>query len=222
MYRWEITRAALAQRVFAIVRSKTYDEASATADTLLSAGITSLEISLTTPFALEAVTTLTRELGDDAVIGAGTVLDAVSARMAVDAGARYLVSPSLDAEVIATGHRYGVPVFPGVATPTEMVRALELGADAVKLFPASAYDPSWLRDVRAALPQVPVLPTGGVTVDSAPEWIAAGAVAVGMGAALSEGDRDTVAKRAAELLTRLDDAAPEPMDGAELVGGFHR
>ncbi len=222
VYRWEITRAALAQRVFAIVRSKTYDEASATADTLLSAGITSLEISMTTPFALEAVTTLTRELGDDAVIGAGTVLDAVSARMAVDAGARYLVSPSLDAEVIATGHRYGVPVFPGVATPTEMVRALELGADAVKLFPASAHDPSWLGDVRAALPQVPVLPTGGVTVDSAPEWIAAGAVAVGMGAALSEGDRDTVAKRAAELLTRLADAAPEPMDGAELVGGFHR
>ncbi|GLW18037.1 bifunctional 4-hydroxy-2-oxoglutarate aldolase/2-dehydro-3-deoxy-phosphogluconate aldolase [Streptomyces kronopolitis] len=208
MYRWEITRAALAQRVFAIVRSRTYDEASATADTLLSAGITSLEISLTTPFALEAVTTLSRELGDDAVIGAGTVLDGASARMAVDAGARYLVSPSLDAEVIRTGHRYGVPVFPGVATPTEMVRALELGADAVKLFPASAHDPSWLTEVRAALPQVPVLPTGGVTVDSAPEWIAAGAVAVGMGTALSEGDRDTVAKRAADLLVRLEEAAP--------------
>ncbi|MFE2225417.1 bifunctional 4-hydroxy-2-oxoglutarate aldolase/2-dehydro-3-deoxy-phosphogluconate aldolase [Streptomyces kronopolitis] len=208
MYRWEITRAALAQRVFAIVRSRTYDEASATADTLLSAGITSLEISLTTPFALEAVTTLSRELGDDAVIGAGTVLDGASARMAVDAGARYLVSPSLDAEVIRTGHRYGVPVFPGVATPTEMVRALELGADAVKLFPASAHDPSWLTEVQAALPQVPVLPTGGVTVDSAPEWIAAGAVAVGMGTALSEGDRDTVAKRAADLLVRLEEAAP--------------
>ncbi len=209
VYRWEITRAALAQRVFAIVRSRTYDEASATADTLLSAGITSLEISLTTPFALEAVTTLTRELGDDAVIGAGTVLDAASARMAVDAGARFLVSPSLDAEVIRTGHRYGVPVFPGVSTPTEMVRGLELGADALKLFPASAHDPSWLAEVRASLPQVPLLPTGGVTVDSAPEWIAAGAVAVGMGAALSDGDRDTVAKRAADLLTRLEDAAPD-------------
>ncbi|MFJ6749040.1 MULTISPECIES: bifunctional 4-hydroxy-2-oxoglutarate aldolase/2-dehydro-3-deoxy-phosphogluconate aldolase [unclassified Streptomyces] len=209
MYRWEITRAALAQRVFAIVRSKTYDEASATADTLLSAGVTSLEISLTTPFALEAVTTLTRELGDDAVIGAGTVLDAVSARMAVDAGARFLVSPSLDAEVIRTGHRYGIPVFPGVSTPSEMVRALELGADALKLFPASGHHPSWLKDVRAALPQAPLVPTGGVTVESAPEWIAAGAVAVGMGSALSEGDRDTVAKRAADLLARLADAAPD-------------
>ncbi|MFJ9419657.1 MULTISPECIES: bifunctional 4-hydroxy-2-oxoglutarate aldolase/2-dehydro-3-deoxy-phosphogluconate aldolase [unclassified Streptomyces] len=211
MYRWEITRAALAQRVFAIVRCKTYDEASATADTLLSAGITSLEISLTTPFALEAVTTLTRELGEDAVIGAGTVLDAASARMAVDAGARFLVSPSLDAEVIRTGHRYGIPVFPGVSTPTEIARGLELGADALKLFPASAHHPSWIRDVRAALPQAPLLPTGGVTAENAPDWIAAGAVAVGMGSALSEGDRDTVAKRAADLLSRLADAASDQL-----------
>ncbi|MGD3109997.1 bifunctional 4-hydroxy-2-oxoglutarate aldolase/2-dehydro-3-deoxy-phosphogluconate aldolase [Streptomyces sp. YGL11-2] len=213
MYRWEITRAALAQRVFAIVRSATYDEASATADTLLSAGITSLEISLTTPFALEAVTTLTRELGDDAVIGAGTVLDAVSARMAVDAGARFLVSPSLDAEVIRTAHRYGVPVFAGVSTPNEIVRGLELGADALKLFPATGRHPSWISDVRAALPQAPLLPTGGVTVEAAPEWIAAGAVAVGMGSALSEGDRETVAKRAADLLVRLADAVPEQPGG---------
>ncbi|TSB18089.1 bifunctional 4-hydroxy-2-oxoglutarate aldolase/2-dehydro-3-deoxy-phosphogluconate aldolase [Streptomyces sp. NBC_01525] len=207
MYRWEITRAALAQRVFAIVRSTTYDEASATADTLLSAGVTTLEISLTTPFALEAVTTLTRELGEDAVIGAGTVLDAVSARMAVDAGARFLSSPSLDAEVIRTGHRYGVPVFPGVATPTEMVRALELGADALKVFPAADRRPSWLGEIRAALPQAPLLPAGGVSVESAPEWIAAGAVAVGLGSALSDGDRDTVAKRASALLARLAEAA---------------
>ncbi|MGW3572478.1 bifunctional 4-hydroxy-2-oxoglutarate aldolase/2-dehydro-3-deoxy-phosphogluconate aldolase [Streptomyces sp. NPDC000941] len=208
MYRWEITRAALAQRIFAIIRSDSYDHATATADTLLSAGLTTVEFSLTTPFALEAVTTLVREVGDEAVIGAGTVLDAASARMAVDAGARFLVSPSLDPEVIRTGHRYGLPVFPGVATPTEMVRALELGADALKLFPASAHSPRWVRDVRAALPQAALLPTGGVTVAEAPEWIAAGAVACGMGSALSEGDRDVVAKRAAELLARLQDVAP--------------
>ncbi|MDT0543069.1 MULTISPECIES: bifunctional 4-hydroxy-2-oxoglutarate aldolase/2-dehydro-3-deoxy-phosphogluconate aldolase [Streptomyces] len=208
MYRWEITRAALAQRVFAIIRSDSYDHATAAADTLLSAGLTTLEFSLTTPFALEAVTTLVREVGDEAVIGAGTVLDAASARMAVDAGARFLVSPSLDPEVIRTGHRYGLPVFPGVATPTEMVRALELGADALKLFPASAHSPRWVKDVRAALPQAALLPTGGVTVADAPEWIAAGAVACGMGSALSEGDRDVVAKRGAELLARLQDVAP--------------
>lgn len=210
MYRWEITRAALEQRVFAIVRSDSYEHVTATADTLLGAGITSLEISLTTPFALEAIATLRRETGDDSIIGAGTVLDATAARMAIDAGALFLVSPSLDAEVIRTGHRYGVPVFPGVATPTEMVQAMELGADALKLFPASAHDPSWLKDVRAALPQAALLPTGGVTVEDAPDWIAAGAVACGMGSALAAGDRDTVAKRVTRLLQRLEEAVPAP------------
>ncbi|GAA2688954.1 bifunctional 4-hydroxy-2-oxoglutarate aldolase/2-dehydro-3-deoxy-phosphogluconate aldolase [Streptomyces aculeolatus] len=203
MYRWEITRAALEQRVVAIVRSDTYDGAAATADSLLSAGISSLEISLTTPFALELVSSLRREVGAEAVIGAGTVLDAASARLAVDAGARYLVAPNLDAGVVATAHRYGVPVFAGVATPTEAVRALELGVDVLKLFPASAHEPGWVKDVRAALPQAAVLPTGGISIADAPDWIAAGAVGVGMGSALSGGDREEVAKRAADLLARL-------------------
>lgn len=207
MYRWQITRAALAQRVFAIVRADSYEKATATADVLLGAGLTSLEISLTTPYALDAISTLRRETGQETVIGAGTVLDGAAARQAVDAGAQFLVSPSLHEEVIRTGHRYGVPVFPGVATPTEMVRALEAGADGLKLFPASAHGPRWLRDVRAALPQAPVLPTGGITAETAPEWIAAGAVACGMGSALTEGDRETVAKRATDLLQRLEDAA---------------
>ncbi|NLU72761.1 bifunctional 4-hydroxy-2-oxoglutarate aldolase/2-dehydro-3-deoxy-phosphogluconate aldolase [Streptomyces sp. HNM0575] len=206
MYRWEITRTAVEQRVFAVVRSDTYERVTAMADTLLAAGITSLEISLTTPYALDAVATLRRETDEDCVIGAGTVLDASAARAAVEAGARFLVSPALDAEVISTGHRYGVPVFPGVATPSEMVRALELGADALKLFPASGHDPSWLKDVRAALPQAPLMPTGGVTVENAPEWIAAGAVACGMGSALTDGDREAVAKRVTALLQRLEEA----------------
>ncbi|MEU8354186.1 bifunctional 4-hydroxy-2-oxoglutarate aldolase/2-dehydro-3-deoxy-phosphogluconate aldolase, partial [Streptomyces sp. NPDC048845] len=174
-----------------------------------SAGV----IARTLRIALEAVTTLTREVGDEAVIGAGTVLDAQTARMAVDAGARFLVSPSLDAEVIRTGHRYGVPVFPGVATPTEMVRALELGADALKLFPASGQSPRRLRDIRAALPQAPLVPTGGVTLEDAPEWIAAGAVACGIGSALAEGDRAEVSRRVSDLLRRLADAAPGEKGG---------
>ncbi|NUS13017.1 MAG: bifunctional 4-hydroxy-2-oxoglutarate aldolase/2-dehydro-3-deoxy-phosphogluconate aldolase [Streptomyces sp.] len=203
MYRWETTRAALAQRVFATIRTETYDQAAATADTLLSAGLTTLEISLTTPFALEAVTTLVREVGDDAVIGAGTVLDAVSARLAIDAGARFLLAPNLDEGVLRTGHRYGVPVFPGVATPTEAVRAMELGADALTFYPASAAGPGWVADLRAILPQAPVIPIGGITLSAAPEWIAAGAVAVGLGSALTAGDRLTVSKRLSELLERL-------------------
>ncbi|MFF7154973.1 bifunctional 4-hydroxy-2-oxoglutarate aldolase/2-dehydro-3-deoxy-phosphogluconate aldolase [Streptomyces sp. NPDC008139] len=207
MYRWETTRAALAQRVFATIRSESYDQAAATADTLLSAGLTTLEISLTTPFALEAVTTLVREVGDDAVIGAGTVLDAVSARMAIDAGARFLLSPSLDEDVLKTGHRYGVPVFPGVATPGEVVRAMELGADALTLYPATSFTPAWVTDVLAIMPQAALLPCGGITVADAPAWVASGAVAVGMGSALTSGDRETVTKRLTELLERLADTA---------------
>lgn len=206
MYRWEITRAALAQRVFATIRGESYDQAAATADTLLSAGLTTLEISLTTPFALEAVTTLVREVGDDAVIGAGTVLDQVSARMAIEAGARFLLSPNLDEQVLRTGHRYGIPVFPGIATPSEAVRAMELGADALTLYPAIAYTPDWITDVRAIIPQAPVLPIGGITVGAAPDWVAAGAVAVGMGSALTDGDRETVTKRLTDLLDRLADS----------------
>jgi 2-dehydro-3-deoxyphosphogluconate aldolase/(4S)-4-hydroxy-2-oxoglutarate aldolase len=205
VYRWEITRAALAQRVFATIRTESYDQAAATADTLLSAGLTTLEISLTTPFALEAVTTLVREVGEDAVIGAGTVLDEVSARMAIEAGARFLLSPNLDEQVLRTGHRYGIPVFPGVATPTEAVRAMELGADALTLYPATAYTPDWVVDVRAIIPQAALLPVGGITVSAAPHWVAAGAVAVGMGSALTAGDRETVTKRLTELLERLAD-----------------
>jgi 2-dehydro-3-deoxyphosphogluconate aldolase/(4S)-4-hydroxy-2-oxoglutarate aldolase len=203
VYRWETTRAALAQRVFATIRSQTYDQAAATADTLLSAGLTTLEISLATPFALEAVTTLVREVGDDAVIGAGTVVDAASARMAIDAGARFLLAPNLDEEVLRTGHRYGVPVFPGVATPTEAVRAMELGADALTLYPASALSPRWVSELRTILPQAALIPIGGVTVAAAPEWVEAGAVAVGMGSDLTEGDRTTVTKRLTDLLDRL-------------------
>ncbi|NLU65971.1 2-dehydro-3-deoxyphosphogluconate aldolase [Streptomyces sp. HNM0574] len=210
MYRWEITRTALAQRVVAVVHGESYEDVTATADTLLGAGLTSLEISLTAPHALEAVSTLRRETGDDMVIGAGGVLDAATARTAVEAGARFLVSPALDAEVLRTGHRYGTPVFAGVNTPTEMVRALELGADALKLFPVTGRDPRWLREVLDALPQAPVLPSGGVTLETAPEWIGAGAVACALNAELAGRDRESVAKRVTELLQRLEDAAGVP------------
>lgn len=206
MYRWEIVRAVTEQRVFGIVRSAGPDDAVASARAVLDAGLRAVEVALTTPRALSAVARLTEER-PDALIGAGTVLDAAAARAAVEAGARFLVSPNLHPEVIRAGHRYGLPVFPGVSTPTEMVRALEEGADALKLFPASTVSPSWLRDVRAALPQAPVIPTGGVTIDNAPEWIAAGAVACGMGSALTSGGAQAAGERVTALLDRLAHAA---------------
>ncbi|WP_338775279.1 bifunctional 4-hydroxy-2-oxoglutarate aldolase/2-dehydro-3-deoxy-phosphogluconate aldolase [Streptomyces sp. DG1A-41] len=202
MYRWEIVRAVTAQRVFGIVRSGSAEEAATGARAVLDAGLRAVEVALTTPGALTALARV-RADRPEALLGAGTVLDGAAARAAVEAGARFLVSPSLHPEVIRTGHRYGVPVFPGVSTPTEMVRALEEGADALKLFPASAVGPSWLSDIRAALPQAPVIPTGGVTIEDAPEWIAAGAVACGMGSALTSGGAAAAGERVAALLDRL-------------------
>ncbi|GAA3038976.1 hypothetical protein GCM10020000_16570 [Streptomyces olivoverticillatus] len=152
---------------------------------------------------------MTREVGEEAVIGAGAVLDGPSARMAVEAGARFLASPGLDPAVIRTGHRYGVPVFPGVATPAEILRALELGGGRAQTLPRRR-PASGLgrRDPGGAA-------AGGAGAQRRhqrrqrpPDWIAAGAVACGMGAELSDGDRDSVAKRAGELLGRLADAEP--------------
>lgn len=202
MYRWEIVRAVTAQRVFGIVRTSGPEEAVRAAGAVLDAGLDAVEVALTSPHALDAIGELTAAR-PDAFIGAGTVLDAPAARSAVEAGARFLVSPSLHPEVIRTGHRYGVPVLPGVSTPTEMVRALEEGADALKLFPASAVRPSWIQDVRAALPQAPLIPTGGVTLDNAPDWIAAGAVACGMGSALTSGGAEAAGERVTALLDAL-------------------
>lgn len=205
MYRWDIVRAVTAQRVFGIIRSSTPHEAEKSARLILDAGLDAVEIAMTTPRATEALARLT-EARPSAFVGAGTVLDDAAARAAVEVGACFLVSPNLDPNVVRSGHRCGVPVFPGVTTPTEIVRALEEGADAVKLFPASGIQPAWLGDVRSALPQAPIIPTGGITIDNAPAWISAGAVACGLGSALTTGDTDTVRQRVTTLLRRLSES----------------
>lgn len=205
MYRWEILHALTAQRAFAIVRSDSAQQAEDATLAVLDAGLEAAEVTLTTPGAIGVLTRISRDR-PDALVGAGTVLDAAGAFAAVDAGARFLVAPNFDADVIRAGHRLGVPVIPGVSTPTEMMRALEEGADALKLFPASGLTPGWLRDVRAALPQAPIIPTGGVTLGNAADWIAAGAVACGIGSALTTVDRELAVRRVRQLRENLDTA----------------
>jgi 2-dehydro-3-deoxyphosphogluconate aldolase/(4S)-4-hydroxy-2-oxoglutarate aldolase len=129
------------------------------------------------------------------------VIDEVDAAAAVAAGARFIVAPDLHEGVVRAAQHLGVPVLPGAGTVTEVRRALRLGADAVKLFPASHLGPGWLRDVRAALPRIPVVPTGGVTAASIADWLAAGAVACGMGSWLTAGDDATSSIRVAQALS---------------------
>jgi 2-dehydro-3-deoxyphosphogluconate aldolase/(4S)-4-hydroxy-2-oxoglutarate aldolase len=203
VYRWEAMQVLTAQRIIGIVRTPAGPAAVSTAIGMLRAGLRTLEIALTTPGGLDAIRAVRAEAPPGALIGAGTVLDEATARAAVDAGAGFLVAPNLEPAVICAGHRYGVPVIPGAATATEVVRALDLGADAVKIFPASQHGPRWLSDLRAALPQAPLVPTGGVTPATAPEWVAAGAVACGMGASLTSGGPQAAAERVTALLSVL-------------------
>ncbi|NYH79302.1 2-dehydro-3-deoxyphosphogluconate aldolase/(4S)-4-hydroxy-2-oxoglutarate aldolase [Actinopolyspora biskrensis] len=202
MYRWQAMNVIAEHGVVGIIRAETAQQAGLRARTCLDSGLSVLEISLTTPDAPELIKELRREY-PSALLGAGTVLDAASAWTAIAAGAGFLVSPSLHEDVVSTGHRYGAAVIPGTDTPGEIVRALSAGADAIKLFPASRWTPESMRDVLAALPQAPLVPTGGVSLENAPDWIAAGAVAVGMGSALSRGSTDEATARISDLRTRI-------------------
>jgi len=198
-YRWEITREAVRQGVVGIVRTADAATAVAAARTVLDAGLKSVEVPLTNSGALAAIEELTAAY-PDATIGAGTVLDESSATAAIRAGAQFLVSPSLHTEVLRTAHRYGVAALPGTGSVTEIVRALEEGADAVKVFPASALGPQWVKDVRAALPQAPLVPTGGIAPEDVPRWLEAGAVACGIGSALTRGSVAEIRARVAALV----------------------
>jgi 2-dehydro-3-deoxyphosphogluconate aldolase / (4S)-4-hydroxy-2-oxoglutarate aldolase len=193
--------SALAQAgVLGVVRAGTPENAVEASRRLLAAGLRCVEIAFTTPAAVEAIRAVAGEAPPEAIIGAGTVLDPVAAAAAVDAGAAFLVAPDLRASVVRAAHHHGVPVLPGAGTVTEVRQALRLGADAVKLFPASHLGPRWLRDVRAALPRIPVVPTGGVTAADVPEWIIAGAVACGIGSWLTDADDATSRERVAQVL----------------------
>ncbi|HEX7307103.1 bifunctional 4-hydroxy-2-oxoglutarate aldolase/2-dehydro-3-deoxy-phosphogluconate aldolase [Lentzea sp.] len=188
-YRYEITRAVVRQGIIAIIRTADTASAVQAAFPLLDAGLTSLELPLTNPGALDAIQQL-RTGYPDAVIGAGSVLDEASAVAAVRAGAQFLVAPNLNVAVIRAGHRYGAAVLPGAGSVSEVVQALEAGADAVKVFPAPT--PRWVGDVLAVLPYAPLVPTGGVAPADVPAWLEAGAVACGVGSALARTPVDEV------------------------------
>jgi len=149
-------------------------------------GVKVIEFTLTTPRALDLIEQTSRELGDAVLLGAGTVLDPETARAAILAGAEFIVAPTLNLKVIEMCRRYGKVVIPGAYTPTEMLAAWEAGADFVKIFPADIGGPAYLKAVGAPLPQIKLIPVGGVTLENTGEFIKAGAVAVGVGSSLVE------------------------------------
>ena len=170
--------------VVAIIRLQDASAVRGIVDALARGGVRALEVTMTVPGAIDLIAQIAPTLPPDFLFGAGTVLDAETAHRAARAGAQFIVSPVLRPDVIKAAHEDGIPVLPGCFTPTEILTAWELGADIVKVFPATSVGPSYFKDVRGPLPQVKMMPTGGVSIDNVGDWLKAGAVAVGVGSAL--------------------------------------
>jgi 2-dehydro-3-deoxyphosphogluconate aldolase/(4S)-4-hydroxy-2-oxoglutarate aldolase len=182
--RAEVTAYIESLGVVAVIRLKDPAKLRAAVDAMAAGGVRALEVTMTVPRAVEMIRELAPTLPAGFLLGAGTVTDAATAHAVIDAGASFVVGPVFRPAVIAACHERDVPAMPGCLTPTEILAAHECGADIVKIFPATALGPQFIKDVRAPLPQVKLMPTGGVTLDNAGEWIRAGAVAVGVGSAL--------------------------------------
>src|SRR5215472_12757519 len=191
-------RRVLDAGIVAVVRSADSAQLVQVAKALSDGGVNVLEITMSVPDALEVLRQVRRALGDRVLLGAGTVLDPETARAALLAGAEYLVAPTLNLEVIRLCQRYDKLVMPGAFTPTEILTAWEAGADIVKVFPAEVVGPAFFKAMRAPLPQVRLMPTGGVDLTTAADFLRAGACCLGLGSqlveprALAEGDFDRI------------------------------
>ncbi len=200
--------------VVAVVRVATAEVAVDVVRALAAGGVVAAEVTFTVPDADKAIAELSKlnsagEFGRPLVLGAGTVVTAAQARAAVDAGAEYLVSPHLSEPVMAAADQLDVAALPGALTPTEVFAAFERGADVVKVFPAARMGPKYLKDLAGPYPKIPLMPTGGVSATNVHEWVACGAVAVGVGselvdkAAVAAGDWQTLTDKAAKLTEAL-------------------
>jgi 2-dehydro-3-deoxyphosphogluconate aldolase/(4S)-4-hydroxy-2-oxoglutarate aldolase len=198
--------------VVAVIRMKDSAKVQAVVDAIAAGGVHAIEVTMTVPGAVKLIEELAPRMPSGFLFGAGTVLDAATAARVIDAGAQFIVSPVFRTSLITACHERGVPVTPGCFSPTEILDAWEAGADIVKVFPATALGPGYIKDVRAPLPQVKLMPTGGVTVENAGEWIAAGAVAVGVGSALLDtkaietGDYAALTTRAERIVANVEAA----------------
>ncbi len=173
------------EKVIALIRAENSDGLLDCAKALADGGLTSIELTMTTPGAIRMLEKATAEL-PDFLFGLGTVLDAETARMGILAGARFIVTPALRPDVITLCQRYSVPIFSGALTPTEVVNAWEAGADAAKIFPAEFFGPAYIKSLKGPLPHVEMVPTGGVTAENVGEFIKAGAYATAAGSSLVE------------------------------------
>jgi len=195
--------------VIAIMRAQSSDQLITAADAIKKGGVSVIEVTMTTPGALGVIAEAKERYGSDVIFGAGSVLDTETGRAAILAGADFVVSPTLNLELIKLCNRYGIPVTPGCYSPTEIITAWEAGADFIKLFPASFGGPDLVKAILAPLPQVQIIPVGGVNLNTAADFIRKGAVALGVGSSLvnqkllDAGDLDELTRRAAAFIEQV-------------------
>lgn len=206
MRKYEVLNKIEEMGVISVVRAKNSEEAKRIALACMAGGVYAIEIAFTTPGAHKVIENLTEELGNELLVGAGTVLDSETARIAILSGAQYIVSPSFDLETAKLCNRYQVPYMAGCMTITEMVKAMEAGTDVIKLFPGSAFGPSFISAVKGPLPQAVLMPTGGVSLDNVDQWIKNGCIAVGVGGNLSKGTSEDITKAAKEFSAKVKEA----------------
>ncbi len=208
----EVIAGVKACGVVAVIRADNADEAMGAVKAVRDGGVMAIEVTFTVPNAEKIIAKLAGELGSDVYLGAGTVTTVEQAQMAIDAGAQYMVSPAYDAEVFAYVHSRNVAFFPGVLTPSEVLAAKKAGAEVFKIFPASRMGPAYLKDLRAPFPGLQMLPTGGIDVGNAADYIKAGAMALGVGgklvdkASIKAGNWSALTDTAVELMRVVAEA----------------
>ena len=200
--------------IVAVVRAETTDKAERIVDACMEGGVAAIELTFTVPHADRVIEELAKKYDEnDIILGAGTVMDPATARIAMLSGAQYIVSPYLDLETLKLCNRYRIAMMPGIMTVREGVLAMENGADILKVFPADLFGPKIIKDIRGPIPYAKIMPTGGVDADNVGEWIKAGAVAVGAGSSLTAGaktgDYKKITETAKKFITNIKAARAE-------------
>jgi len=214
MNRAEIVKSLLEAKAVAVVRIADSSKMIKVAEAIYKGGVSAIEITTTVPNAIEVIKNACKEAGSYMNIGVGTVLNAETAQKAIDAGAKYVVSPFFKREIVETAHKNDIPAMPGAFTPTEIQTAYEAGADIIKVFPADVVGMAFFKGILAPMPYLKLMPTGGVTLTNAGEWIKAGACAVGVGTALL--DKKAIASENYGVLTENAKALMESIKKAGL------
>lgn len=206
MQKYDVIKKITDLGIVAVVRANNSEEAIRISEGCMEGGIDAIEVTFTVPGAAKVIETLVEKFKDKLLVGAGTVLDSETARFAILAGSKYVVSPGFDLETAKLCNRYQIPYMPGCMTITEMIKAMEAGVDIVKLFPGSAFGPSYIKAVKGPLPNISIMPTGGVDLDNVGEWIKNGCVAVGVGGNLTKGSKEDIKAVAQKYVEKIKEA----------------